>query len=153
MDLQKREISKGSKTYEYLDLYIELSDVFNVDASPVRIKDGMPFSLSVKTKLGKTVMRFGVTEQQIASRERIDLEKVLMGKIVTLQTIEEETDAGTFARVVEGSLKPQNDSSAQTPIGEAHASPTPKKKPTAQEYAKSLLEEAIVKQTDSETFM
>ena len=40
------------------------------------------------------------------------------------------------------------------PTGEDSSSPSPKEdKPTAQEYAKSLLEEAIVKQTDSETFM
>jgi hypothetical protein len=102
----KKDI-RGEYGYEYLDIYIELKDVKDSKGNHVKIKDGMPFNLTPNTKLGKTTMRFGTTEKRIASGEKLDLEQVFLGREVTFQTLEETTDKGTFARVVDGSLKPK----------------------------------------------
>lgn len=65
--------------------------------------------LTINTKLGKLLMNFGVTKEQIASGDSIDVEEIVkVGTEVQCMTQEETTDRGTFARVVDGSLKPKN---------------------------------------------
>lgn len=49
--------------------------------------------LTVNTKLGKLLMNFGVTKDQIAAGESIDIEQVVKtGSEVTCMTQEETTD-------------------------------------------------------------
>ena len=51
--------------------------------------------MTVNTKLGKLLMNFGVTKEQIAGGESIDVEQVLkQGTAVSLMTQEETTDIG-----------------------------------------------------------
>lgn len=104
IDVQKNV--RGAKEFEYFDVYVEVAGITNDSGEPVRIKDSMPFNLTPNTKLGKTVMRFGVDKETIISGHTIDLEKVFLSKMVSFQTIQEVSERGTFSRVVEGSLKP-----------------------------------------------
>jgi len=100
--------SRDVKDFTYLDTYIELDDVKNSKGEAVSIKYGCPLDLTVNTKLGKLLMAFGVSKEQIASGESIDIEQILkVGTEVQLMTQEETSDRGTFARVVDGSLKPK----------------------------------------------
>ena len=94
--------------YEYLDVFIELDDVKDSKGNAVTIKDGMPLGISLRSKLGKTLVRFGCEESEISDKagNEIDVEPFLMNKKVELMTKNEETEKGTFARVVEGTLKP-----------------------------------------------
>lgn len=102
--IEQRDI----KDYTYLDFFVQLDDVKTTKGELVSIKYGTPMDLTINTKLGKLLMNFGVTKDQIASGESIDIEQIVKtGTEVTLMTQEETTDRGTFARVVDGSLKPK----------------------------------------------
>lgn len=102
----EKNIRGTVKQYEYIDIYIELSDIRNKEGELVELRESAPSNLTPNTKLGRILMNFGTTQEQIISNEPIDIEAVLKDKTVTLQTLEETTDRGTFAKVVDGSLKP-----------------------------------------------
>lgn len=85
--------------YEYTDVYIKAKAE---SGEEVEIKHGCPTKVTTGTKLGKLLMAFGA---ELKAGTKIDPEKFLKGK-VEFMTITEETDRGTFARVVDGSLKP-----------------------------------------------
>ena len=70
--------------------------------------------------MGQILMKFGVSREEIVSGQEIDIEAVLVGKKVSLQTMEETNERGTFARIVAGSLKP--DTEGDAPETEASAS-------------------------------
>lgn len=94
----------GSK-FEYLDVHVEVSDVTTKEGKHPSIKMGMPFDLSVNTKMGKLLKVFGVTDEQITGGESLNLEKILaVGKNVKIVTKEVESEKGTFAEIV--SMKP-----------------------------------------------
>lgn len=70
-----------------------MDDVKTTKGEPVSIKYGTPMDLTVNTKLGKLLMNFGVTKDQIAAGESIDIEQVVKtGSEVTCMTQEETTD-------------------------------------------------------------
>lgn len=91
---------KKGEEFEYIDIFVQPAD------AKTELKYSCPADLTVNTKLGKTLMNFGVTVEQIESGEEIDVEKLLVGKKVQFLTQNEETPRGTFARIVDGSLKP-----------------------------------------------
>jgi len=98
---------RGKEGYEYLDVYVTVDGVKNSKGEEVTIKYGCPFDLTPNTKLGKLLMNFGVTRKQIESGEEIDIEEILKkGTPVSFMTIDEKTDRGVFARIVDDSLKP-----------------------------------------------
>ena len=104
---------RTNKDFEYIDVHIELSQK-TMEGKPIIIRWGAPADLTVNTRLGKTLMQFGISEKAINSGQVIDVEEVLVGQKVSFLTKDETTDKGTFARVlanfanlnVDGSLKP-----------------------------------------------
>jgi hypothetical protein len=90
------KISYRDDPYEYVDFFIK------VDNKDITLKYGAPSNLTAQTKLGKLVLRF----VNLEVGQKIDLEKLLIGKKVSFQTISETNKDGTFARIVDGSIKP-----------------------------------------------
>ena len=83
-----------------MDIFVQLEGV------KAELKYSCPADITVNTKLGKTLMNFGVSEDEIESGEELDVEAKLKGKKVTCLTQNEVSPRGTFARIVDGSLKP-----------------------------------------------
>jgi len=88
------------KPYKYCDVFIKILDK-PIDG--IELKFGCPCNhLSPNTKFGKLLLRFG----EIPFGERVDPEKVLIGRKVSFQSLNEQTQDGSFARIVDGSIKP-----------------------------------------------
>ena len=90
---------RGTPAYDYTDIFIKLDDC------EVELKYGCPSNVSPASKLGKVLAAF----TKLVPKEMVDPEKVLVGRRVSLMTLNEVKDEGTFARVVDGSLKPLPD--------------------------------------------
>ena len=91
VELQLRE-----KPFRYLDLIIELPN-------GMRIKYGLPAALTVESKLGKLALDFGAAME---TGKPLELDDVFVGKGCSFMTLSKDTERGTFANVVHGSLKP-----------------------------------------------
>jgi len=90
------KIEYRTEPYEYTDLYIEVEGRH-------QIKWGCPSVVSEKSKLGKLLSQF--TNLKVG--EKVDPEKVLIGKQVRFQIIYESgKDGGNYCKVVDGSIKP-----------------------------------------------
>ena len=81
--------------YEYVDIIIKLSDVEG------EVRYGCPANISQKSKLGQLIQQFTT----LNAGEKIDPEKILLGKEVEFVIINEKNEKGTFYKVVDGSLK------------------------------------------------
>lgn len=113
-----KEEVRGEGKYVYVDVYVTVDGLEKNDGSPVAIKDGMSKHLSSGSKLGKTCMRFGLTEEQlkkaIGEEIPIDITNFLKkDRPVRYMVQNEEKDGKTYARIVEGSLKPREDQPAE----------------------------------------
>lgn len=93
------EIAERKEPYHYIDVHYKLTD------AGVTIRDGYSASITENTKLGKLLKEFGV---KMEIDTMVNLESVLIGKKGTLMTLNEKTEKGTFARVVEGSVRPSS---------------------------------------------
>ncbi len=103
-----KEISEGRHTgkisrlefrtepYEYTDVYIELDNLEGVE-----LKYGCPTNVSHTSKLGRLLALF----VELNTGDEIDLEETLVGQTLSFMTINEVTDRGSFAGIVEGSVK------------------------------------------------
>ena len=60
-----KEEVRGEGKYVYVDVYVTVDGINKTDGTPVVIKDGMSKHLSKGSKLGKTCMRFGLSDEQI----------------------------------------------------------------------------------------
>lgn len=90
------KINERTKPYHYIDVYFRLTDV------DILIKDGFPARITEVSKLGKLLISMKV---ELIVDEDIDLESTLIGKQGILMTKNEVTPNGTFARVVDGTVK------------------------------------------------
>ena len=82
--------------YKYTDVIIELE-------KELTLKAGYPTTVTKQSGLGRLLMRFGA---ELVPGKTIDPDKVLIGKTCSFITLNEETDKGTFAKVVPASLAP-----------------------------------------------
>ncbi|MHA1835288.1 MAG: hypothetical protein ACTSV7_15035 [Candidatus Baldrarchaeia archaeon] len=98
--LERREVEVKGKQFEYLDVYIELDDS---EGTELKYGCPLPDKLTRNNKLGKLVLQF---RPDLELGEEVDLEKLLVGKRVSFMVMNEESDKGTFARIVDGSIKP-----------------------------------------------
>ena len=90
-------VERRFEPYDYIDVYYALED------TDVTIKEGYPALLSEASKLGKLLTSLGFAAEV---NTLLDLEAALVGKHVTLLTINEPIkDGRVFARVVDGSVK------------------------------------------------
>jgi len=85
--------------YEYTDIYVKTKG----KEGEIELKYGCPSKVTPQTKLGKLLKAFGA---DLKPGNKVDPEKILVGKKCEFMTINEETERGTFARIVDGSLKP-----------------------------------------------
>lgn len=103
-----KQEARGKEGYEYLDVHVTVDGVQNTKGEDVTIKYGCPFDLTPNTKLGKLLMLFGLDKDTIVKEEEFDIEKHLeKGAEVEFMTIDEKSDRGKFARIVDDSLKPK----------------------------------------------
>jgi len=96
------KVEEREEPFRYADIYIRL------DNPDVEIKAGFPNRIKIDdsgkptTKLGKFLVDLGI---ELKADTDLDL-NTLIGKKVQLMTINKETERGTFANVVEDSIKP-----------------------------------------------
>ena len=88
-------IEERTDPFNYIDIYIECEGI--------ELKVGYPNRVTPQSSLGKLLKRFGI-ELQVG--KEIDLDQVLKGKQVSFMTISEETEKGTFSRILQDSVKP-----------------------------------------------
>jgi hypothetical protein len=87
------------KPYNYTDLIIEF---LLKDDHKFKIKAGFPTIISEVSSLGKLMERFGF---KLVAGESLDPDD-LIGRPCTFQTIGEEKDGKTYAKVLPDSVKP-----------------------------------------------
>lgn len=98
-DATIKDVSYRMDPYNYTDITYHLEDV------DVDIKDGCPSKLSFnddgepKSKLATLMVALDAVGKEAGDPDK------LKGIKVTLMTLNEKTDKGTFARVVDGSIK------------------------------------------------
>lgn len=91
--------------YKYTDMVIKPQN------SSFELRYGVPTNLTPASKLGKLLRKFISLE----IGQKIDIEKVLVGKEVEFQTVTETTERGRFMRIVDGSIMPiQNQNAEET---------------------------------------
>jgi len=129
------KVQRGpNNEYTYIDVHVTVDGLNRNDGSPVTIKDGMSDFLSKNSKLGKTCMRFGLSEENMdkATKEKIpvDITKFITeGKRVTYIVMNETKNGKTYARVVDSSLKPleQEPQAQETKKESPQGDPAPSK--------------------------
>ena len=95
VDVQTRDIP-----YEYVDFTIGYIDG-RKEKEPI-LRYGLPLNPSMNSKLMKFLSLF----QKIEPEKEIDIEKIVLKKKVEFMTMNEDTDKGTFTRVISDSVKP-----------------------------------------------
>lgn len=93
------DIVERKEPYHYIDFILSMEG-----SDKLTLKYGVPAGLSTKSKLGRLYEKFG---GKLESGKTVDVYKIFSGKEVEYITMNEETDRGVFARVVDGSLKPR----------------------------------------------
>lgn len=94
------EVRKTEDYGDYVDVKMKLSDVKEAEISV-----GYPLNVSIKSDLGKMLMATGYNITKHIDEE-IDLDKILIGKVVSFVTYTEKDDNGipTFAKVSKASI-------------------------------------------------
>ena len=67
------------------------------------MKYGLPTSVTIESRLGRTLLAFGASLEIGGS---VEPEKVFIGKGCTFLVTNEKTERGTFAKIVPNTLKP-----------------------------------------------
>ena len=89
-----------SRPFNYLDIHIHFKNNDNV----IEIRAGFPAIISINTKLGQLISRFG---KDFYEDEEIDIESILKGQIITFETFTEIKEKGSFAKVKVDGIKPE----------------------------------------------
>jgi hypothetical protein len=95
--MELRESGKGTRTFEYLDIYIR------PDGSNFELKVGYSPFVSNSSRLGKLLARFGA---DVSVGKKVNAETVLLNRRCSFVTVDDETKGGTFARIQHDSVKP-----------------------------------------------
>jgi len=98
-DVVRRDSPQG---YKYIDIYIK-PDNLEMERG---IKYGAPAHLSKNSKLGHLLLSLGCP---LIPGEELGLKERLVGKEISFIIMNEETPRGTFARIVDDSIKLRND--------------------------------------------
>jgi len=88
-------VEERNKPYEYIDIVIE-------ETAGIKIKVGYPKILMRESKLGLLFKRFRVI---LSDGQKIDPEKILIGKECSFIVMNEQTNRGTFPKIIPESLK------------------------------------------------
>ena len=95
--MELRDSRKGSKVFQYLDVYIR------PDGSNFDLKVGYPPFVSASSRLGKLLARFGA---DVSVGKKVNAEAALLNKRCSFVTVDDETKDGTYARISHDSVKP-----------------------------------------------
>jgi len=94
------DVEYRDSPFEYTDVVIE----FMVKKQKIVLKAGYPTNVSMSSKLGKLLYRFGAV---LDVGSQLDPNEILIGKKCQFQVMTEETKNGTFARILADSVKPK----------------------------------------------
>lgn len=93
------EVSERKQGVVYIDVFV------TCDGSDAILRAGYPQSSSPKTLLGKLLTRFGAN---MKAGSKVSVNKILKpGSKVSYQTQDDETERGTFSRIIRDTLKPR----------------------------------------------
>ena len=91
------EVEFREEPYDYTDLWISYDNEDN------KLRVSYPTYLSRNSKLGQLLERFGFT---LKVGEKLDVEKMLVGKTIVFQTVTKKNkDGKEFANVIPESVK------------------------------------------------
>lgn len=93
------KVEERTEPYHYIDIFVTCDGFEGGE-----LKYGSPARLTSKTKLGRTIGNFVDLNEVMG--QKVDLEKILVGQKVQYVTVNEVKEQGTFAMIVDGSLKP-----------------------------------------------
>ena len=82
------------QNYRYIDIFVK------PDNTEAEIPYSTPDNVSANSKLGKVFEQV----QKLVPGNEVD-DTLLIGKKVSFMTIQEKTDAGTFSRILDNTLK------------------------------------------------
>lgn len=98
--VEKNEIRKTPQGYEYHETIVTVL----VDGKTARVRVGVPFSITDKSKLGKMLTKFGCPLSKLYDTE-IDTDEYIKGSVV-FSVVIEKTDRGEFYRCVADTFRP-----------------------------------------------
>lgn len=93
-----RETRKG---FDYVDLYIDLADVKDVNNEAVSLKAGFPCNVSEKSSFGKLLKAVGMEFKPHDELSLSHIKKVLIGKNLSFTTYKE----GDFSNIINKTIK------------------------------------------------
>lgn len=95
---QITKILYRTEPYDYTDIYVSVEGQEGVE-----IKYGCPSTISKTSKLGRVLVTFGI---KLVPGNKVDPDKVLIGRKCSYMTIRKAKDGKEFSEIVEDSLKP-----------------------------------------------
>lgn len=96
-----KAIEERTDPFEYTDIYVETKDE---NDKFVSLKTGFPTYYSTNSKLGKLLEKF--LGRDLIPDEKVDPEKVLVGRKIEFMVLNEKTEKGVFAKIIQESIKP-----------------------------------------------
>lgn len=101
------KLEERDEPYHYVDIFIK------VEGSDGEIKYGVPALISQNSKFGKVLTDFGI---QLKPGDKINPEPALLNRKCTFMTIKEKgKDNNEYSRIVDGSLKPNIETTEDKP--------------------------------------
>lgn len=106
-----RETDKGDEKYSYLCVEISMNDIKKQDDTPVRLEMSAPSRLTVtpegkpNSNLAHMLVGLGYVLENVNSINPDEMLAELKGKKVSFMTLNETSERGTFARIIEKSVK------------------------------------------------
>ena len=98
----KNLIRETRKDFDYVDLYVELTDVKGKDTDQtITLKTGFPASISEKSSFGRLLIASGLSFKPGDSLEVDDIKAGLLDRCISFQTM---TD-GDFSNIINKTIK------------------------------------------------
>lgn len=91
------EIKYREEPYEYTDIYVK------IDGTDITIKTSVPTNLSPNSKMYALLNKFTNLEEG----DKVDPEKILVGKKLSFVTVNTTNKNGTFANILVETIKPR----------------------------------------------
>lgn len=105
-EIKTKEVVYGDERFTYLQIYVTVDGVKKADGETLVIHLDCPFEISENNTLGKLLMKFGCTEDQIRDSVRlnkdIDVEQYIKvgTKVVYTTDNEKGKKGGLFAKIL-----------------------------------------------------
>jgi len=103
IDVRPAVKKSTQEKFEYVDFHISVDDV--TDIEDFELKYSCPTYLSLNSKFGRLLLLLGMTVEEGKEIPMSEITEHCVGKKVSYMTMNEITDTGKFARIVDGSLE------------------------------------------------